>query len=70
MDVGMSIASVIFEIHTKVPGLSKTELFKSGMNAGKDIIGIMANTLILTFAGGSLCVMIQPCLRVKWQNVE
>ncbi len=58
MDVGMSIASVVFEIHTKVPGLSKTELFKSGMNVGKDIIGTMANTLILAFAGGSLCVMI------------
>jgi uncharacterized membrane protein len=58
MDVGMSIASVVFEIHNKVPGLSKTELFKSGMNVGKDIIGTMANTLILAFAGGSLCVMI------------
>ncbi|GAH73678.1 unnamed protein product, partial [marine sediment metagenome] len=58
MDVGMSIASVIFEIHKKAPGLSKTELFKSGMNVGKDIIGTMANTLILAFAGGSLCVMI------------
>ena len=58
MDVGMSIASVVFEIHTKVPGLNKTELFKSGMNVGKDIIGTMANTLILAFAGGSLCIMI------------
>jgi len=28
------------------------------MNVGKDIIGTMANTLILAFAGGSLCVMI------------
>ena len=58
MDVGMSIASVVFEIHTKVPGLSKTELFKSGMNVGKDIMGTMANTLILAFAGCSLSIMI------------
>ena len=58
MDVGMSIASVVFEIHNKAPELSKAELFKSGMNVGKDIIGTMANTLILAFAGGSLCVMI------------
>ena len=58
MDVGMSIASVVFEIHKKIPELSKAELFKSGMNVGKDIIGTMANTLILAFAGGSLCVMI------------
>ena len=58
MDVGMSIASVVFEIHTKVPRLNRTELFKSGMNVGKDILGTMANTLILAFTGGSLCVMI------------
>ena len=58
MDVGMSIASVVFEIHEKAPGLSKTELFKSGMNVGKDIMGTMANTLILAFTGASLSIMI------------
>jgi len=58
MDVGMSIASVVFEIHRKVPRLSKAELFKSGMNVGRDIMGTMANTLILAFAGCSLSIMI------------
>jgi len=58
MDVGMSIASVIFEIHDKAPELNKAELFKSGMNVGKDIMGTMANTLILAFAGCSLSIMI------------
>jgi len=58
MDVGMSISSVVFEIHNKVPELSKAELFKSGMNVGKDIMGTMANTLILAFAGCSLSIMI------------
>jgi len=58
MDVGMSIASVVFEIHEKAPGLGKTELFKSGMNVGKDIMGTMANTLILAFTGASLSIMI------------
>ncbi|MEA3454749.1 MAG: YibE/F family protein [Candidatus Caldatribacteriota bacterium] len=58
MDVGMSIASVVFEIHKKAPGLSKKELFKSGMNVGKDIMGTMANTLILAFTGASLSIMI------------
>ena len=58
MDVGMSIASVIFEIHNKAPELNKAELFKSGMNVGKDIMGTMANTLILAFAGCSLSIMI------------
>jgi len=58
MDVGMSIASVVFEIHNNVPELSKAELFKSGMNVGKDIMGTMANTLILAFAGCSLSIMV------------
>jgi len=58
MDVGMSIASVVFEIHNKAPELNKAELFKSGMNVGKDIMGTMANTLILAFAGCSLSIMI------------
>lgn len=58
MDVGMSISSIVFEIHEKIPELTKTDLYKSGMNVGKDIIGTMANTLILAFTGGSLCLMI------------
>jgi len=58
MDVGMSIASVVFEIHNKAPELNKAELFKSGMNVGKDIMGTMANTLILAFTGASLSIMI------------
>lgn len=58
MDVGMSIASSIFEINRIQPNFSKKELFRSGMNVGKDIIGTMSNTLILAFAGGSLNMLI------------
>ncbi|MDZ5252259.1 YibE/F family protein [Clostridium sp. LIBA-8841] len=58
MDVAMSISSSIFEINQVNSGLTKKGLFKSGMNIGKDIIGTMANTLILAFAGGSLNTII------------
>ncbi len=58
MDVGMSIASTMFEIDRRIPDISKKELFTSGMNVGKDIMGTMANTLILAFAGSSLSLMI------------
>lgn len=58
MDVAMSIASTISEIHCRAPELSKMELFRSGMNVGKDIMGTMANTLILAFTGGSLSMML------------
>ncbi len=54
MDTGMSIASSINEFFMINPKLTPKELFFSGMNVGKDIIGTMANTLILVYLGGSL----------------
>ena len=58
MDVSMSIASTINEIYEHNPNLSKKELFKSGINVGKDMMGTMSNTLILAFTGGSLNTLI------------
>lgn len=58
MDVAMSIASTINEIYTLNNELSVKELFISGMNVGKDIIGTMANTLILVYLGGSLPLLL------------
>ena len=49
MDVGMSLASTIDEIHEKKPELSVSELFRSGINVGRDMMGTMSNTLILAF---------------------
>lgn len=54
MDVSMSIASSMQEIHQLNPDMSFKKLFESGMSIGKDIMGTMANTLILAFMGGSL----------------
>lgn len=54
MDVGMSIASTINEIYEVDNTKSVKELFVCGMNVGRDIIGTMANTLILVYLGGSL----------------
>jgi len=54
MDVAMSIASTINEIHEVDNSKTVKELFKCGMNVGRDIIGTMANTLILVYLGGSL----------------
>ena len=54
MDVSMSIASTINEIHLTDSTRNVKELFISGMNVGRDIIGTMANTLILVYLGGSL----------------
>ncbi len=54
MDVGVSIASTINEVHETDTSLTVKELFKSGMNVGKDIIGTMSNTLILVYLGNAL----------------
>lgn len=58
MDVGMSISSAATELHLVNPRLTARELFAAAMNVGTDIIGTMANTLILAFAGGMLNLII------------
>ena len=58
MDVGMSIASSLDEIKMKNPEITWQELFKSGMNIGRDVIGTMTNTLILAYVGGSLTLIL------------
>lgn len=54
MDVGVSIASTVNEIHITDNNLGIKELFTSGMNVGRDIIGTMSNTLILVYLGSAL----------------
>ena len=54
MDTAVSIASTVNEIYETDKTLSVKQLFKSGMNVGRDIIGTMSNTLILVYLGSSL----------------
>ena len=54
MDTSVSIASTINEIYETDKSLSIKQLFVSGMNVGKDIIGTMSNTLILVYLGSSI----------------
>ena len=58
MDVAMSIASSLNELKIKKPSMTGKELFKSGMNIGGDMIGTMTNTLILSFIGASLLLIL------------
>ncbi len=58
MDVAMSIASAIDEVYTVDNTLTSKQLFKSGMNIGRDAMGTMTNTLILAFAGSYLNIII------------
>jgi uncharacterized membrane protein len=58
MDVSMSISSALEEVHQANPQLTSRELFKSGMNIGRDIVGTMTNTLILAFLGSGFTLTI------------
>ena len=44
MDTGMSIVSALFEVYHHQPNLTRKELFNSGIEIGKDMIGTMTNT--------------------------
>jgi uncharacterized membrane protein len=57
MDIGMSISSTINELSSNSE-MGIKDLFFSGMNVGKDIIGMMSNTLILAYIGGSLALIL------------
>lgn len=54
MDVSISIAAALAELKEKLPQISFRELWQSGMNISRDIMGTMANTLILAYIGSCL----------------
>lgn len=58
MDVGMSIVSALYEVYLHNPTLNKREIFHSGIEIGKDMIGTMTNTLILAFAGSAFITLL------------
>lgn len=58
MDVAMDISSSLHELHVKAPALRFNELFDSGLTIGRDVMGTMANTLVLAYIGSSLCSII------------
>ena len=58
MDVSMSISSTLTEIYNHNKNIGRVELFKSGINVGRDMMGTMSNTLILAFTGGTINTLI------------
>ena len=58
LDVTMGLASSLCEVSNANPNLSRKELFRSGMNIGRDMVGTMTNTLILAFLGSSFTLIL------------
>ncbi len=58
MDVAMSISSALQEIAETGDNITSKQLIKSGLTIGRDIMGTMANTLILAYIGSSLSIVV------------
>ena len=58
MDVGMSIVSALSELFHHQPNLTQKQIFDSGIEIGKDMIGTMTNTLILAFTGSAFITLL------------
>ncbi len=58
MDVAVDISASLKELAQKLKRPTMKELFASGINIGRDVIGTMSNTLVLAYIGGSMCSLL------------
>ena len=58
MDVSISISSSLWEVKEKALNIKFKELLRSGFTIGRDIMGSMADTLILAYIGSSLTLVL------------
>ncbi len=65
MDVSVSISSSLKEIHDQVEKPTFGGLVRSGVNIGRDIMGTMANTLVLAYIG---CELTATLLQVMYSS--
>ncbi|MFC4402460.1 YibE/F family protein [Gracilibacillus xinjiangensis] len=58
VDTAISITSPMREIHQQNPGITRKDLFMSGIRIGRDILNTSSNTLFFAFFGGYLGLLI------------
>ena len=58
MDVSMDIASALYEMSRSEEKPTRHMLWQAGNNIGRDILGMMSNTLVLAYIGGSLTLVL------------
>lgn len=58
MDVAMSISSALQELIRINRDLTSRQLYTSGMNIGRDMVGTMTNTLILAILGSGMTLIV------------
>jgi hypothetical protein len=57
-DVTVTQASAVWELRAVNPGMSRLELYRSGLRIGRDHVASTVNTLALAYAGASLPLLI------------
>lgn len=69
MDVAMSISSALEELKRVDSTLGVKQLWRSGMNIGRDMVGTMTNTLILAILGSSLMLILYIySMQLSWHQ--
>lgn len=58
MDVAISIASSLYELNDQMEHPTFKQLLRSGFAIGRDMMGTMANTLVLAYIGSSLSTVV------------
>lgn len=53
-DSAMAVATGAYEVFCNHPDMTCSELFQSGMNIGKDVLGVTINTLLFAAIGESI----------------
>lgn len=58
MDVAMDISSALDQVKLQAPHLKRHELYKIGLEIGRDLISTLANTLIMAYIGTALLTIL------------
>ena len=67
MDVAISLSSALYEVKEKAHDIQAADIFRSGLTIGRDMMGTMANTLVLAYIGSSLSlVLLLIAYRTSW----
>ena len=72
MDVAISVASSLREVSLADSNMDAKELYRRGMNVGRDIMGSMTSTLVLAYAGGALPLLLLMAREpsIKFLNLD
>ena len=62
IDVAVSISSFIQELHSANTGISRREMFLSGVSVGSDILSTMINSLVFVFLSISLPLILNSVI--------